>query len=281
MQKIAIITDSSCDLSTEDREKYGIFSLPLRIIYKDREYLDYVNITPQEIYDNFENEIPTTSLPCSEYINTLFDKLENEGYTHVIGVFMSQALSGTFNAVRLQLEERTKFKYHLFDSKTVGHPLGLMTVKCCDLIKEGKNFDEIVALLPKIRENTYGYFTVNTLEYLKAGGRIGRVAGTIGDMLNLKPIITVDEEGSYVTAAKARSRKKALKGISDIAKKIIDESPCELHILQGDALEEATAIYENLKTHPNVKKISIEHIGAAVGVHTGPKLIGFSLLKEF
>lgn len=281
MQKIAIITDSSCDLNKEDREKYGIFSLPLRIIYKNKEYLDYVNITPQEIYDNFEKEIPTTSLPCSAYINTLFDQLENEGYTHVIGIFISQALSGTFNAVRLQIEERTKFKYHLFDSKTVGHPMGLMAIKCCDLIKEGKNFDELVALLPTIRENTYGYFTVNTLEYLKAGGRIGKVAGTIGDMLNLKPIITVDKEGAYITAAKARGRKKALKGISDIATKIIDESPCEFHILHGNALEEATLIYDALKNHPNIKKVSIEHIGPAIGIHTGPKLIGFSLLKEF
>lgn len=280
MQKIAILTDSSCDLNRDDIEKYGIFSLPLRIIYKEKEYLDYVNITPKEIYDNFDKEIPSTSLPCSEYINQVFDKLEEEGYTHVIGLFVSQALSGTFNAVRLQIEERKKFQYHLFDSKIVGHPVGVMLMKISKLIDEGKSFEEIVDFLPTIRDNTYGYFTINTLEYLKAGGRIGKVAGTIGDMLNLKPIITVDDEGAYVTAAKARGRKKALKGISEIAENLVDEGPCDIHILHGEAPEEAQKIYDYFKTKPNVEHITLEHIGAAIGVHTGPKLIGFSLLKK-
>lgn len=280
MQKIAILTDSSCDLNRDDIKKYGIYSLPLRIIYKEKEYLDYVNITPKEIYDNFEKEIPSTSLPCSEYINQVFDELEEEGYTHVIGLFVSQALSGTFNAVRLQIEEREKFQYHLFDTKIVGHPVGVMLMKISKLIDEGKSFEDIIDFLPTIRKNTYGYFTVNTLEYLKAGGRIGKVAGTIGDMLNLKPIITVDDEGAYVTAAKARGRKKALKGISEIAENLVDEGPCDIHILHGEAPEEAQKIYDYFKAKPNVEHITLEHIGAAIGVHTGPKLIGFSLLKK-
>ncbi|MGL5615226.1 MAG: DegV family protein [Sarcina sp.] len=281
MEKIAILTDSSCDLNREDKEKYGIFSLPLRIIYKDREYLDYVNITPKEIYDNFENEIPSTSLPSNQCINDVLDRIEAEGYTHVIGIFVAQVLSGTYNAVRLQIQERTAFKYELLDSKIVGHPIGVMAMELSKLVSAGKTFDEIIELFPTIKDNTYGYFTVNTLEYLTAGGRIGKVAGTVGDFLNLKPIITVDEEGNYITAAKARGRKKAIKGITEIANNLVEEGPCSINILHGGALDEVTPMYEYFKEHPNVKEISLRHIGAAMGVHTGPKLLGFSLIKKY
>lgn len=280
MQKIAILTDSSCDLSKEEREQKGIFMLPVKIIYTDGEYLDHLTISPKEIYDRIETEVPKTSLPSADYMNEVFDKIEAEGYTHVVGVFLSSALSGTFNAIRLQLLERTAFEYSMFDSGILGYPLGTIVLKAYELVKSGKTFEEINNYLPVIKENTYGFYTVETLEYLKNGGRIGKVAGTIGEFLNLKPIITVDEEGTYVTVAKARGRKQSLKKLKSIADDLIEQGNCKLYILHGNALTEAIALKEAFAGHPNIKDLDIRDIGPAMGIHAGPGMIAFALQKE-
>ena len=280
MQKIAILTDSSCDLLKEEREKKGIFMLPVKIIYSDGEYLDHLTISSKEVYDRIETEIPKTSLPSADYMNEIFDKIEEEGYTHVVGIFLSSALSGTFNAIRLQLLERTAFKYTMFDSKILGYPLGSIVLKVHELIEAGKTFEEITDYLPVIRENTYGYYTVETLEYLKKGGRIGRVAGTIGEFLHIKPIITVDENGSYMSVAKARGRKLSIKKLKAIADDLIAQGNCKLYILHGNALKEATALKECFVGHPNIKDLDIREIGPAMGIHAGPGMIAFALQKE-
>ena len=280
MQKIAILTDSSCDLSKEEREQQGIFMLPVKIIYKDAEYLDHLTISPQEIYDRIETEVPKTSLPSADYMNEVFDKIEAEGYTHVVGIFLSSALSGTFNAIRLQLLERTAFKYSMFDSKILGYPLGMIVLKAYELINAGKSFEEVVDYLPTIKAGTYGIYTLNTLEYLKRGGRIGKVSGTIGEFLNLKPIITVDEDGAYVTIAKARGRKQSLKKLKSLADELVAEGKCKLYILHGDALAEATALKETFAGHPNITDTDIRDIGPAMGIHVGPGMIAFALQKE-
>ncbi|WP_297436514.1 DegV family protein [uncultured Clostridium sp.] len=280
MQKIAILTDSSCDLSREEREQKGIFMLPVKIIYKDGEYLDHLTISPQEIYDRIEEEVPTTSLPSADYMHEVFDKIEAEGYTHVVGIFLSSALSGTFNAIRLQIQERESFTYNMFDSGILGYPLGMIVLKAYKMVQEGKSFEEIVEYLPVIKKNTFGYYTLNTLTYLKRGGRIGKVAGTVGEFLNLKPIITVDEDGSYVTVAKARGRKQSLKKLKAIADDFIAEGNCKLYILHGNALAEATALKETFVGHPSITDIDIRDIGPAMGIHVGPGMIAFALQKE-
>ncbi|MGL4655075.1 MAG: DegV family protein [Sarcina sp.] len=280
MQKIAILTDSSCDLSKEEREQQGIFMLPVKIIYKDGEYLDHLTISPKEIYDRIETEIPKTSLPSADYMNEVFDKIEAEGYTHVLGIFLSSALSGTFNAIRLQLQERTAFEYSMFDSGILGYPLGTIVLKAYELVNAGKTFEEINEYLPVIRKNTYGFYTVETLEYLKNGGRIGKVAGTIGEFLNLKPIITVDEEGAYVTVAKARGRKQSIKKLKSLADELLAEGNCKLYILHGNSLNEAIALKETFEGHPNVTDLDIRDIGPAMGIHAGPGMIAFALQKE-
>ena len=280
MQKIAILTDSSCDLSKEERKQQGIFMLPVKIIYSDGEYLDHLTISPKDVYDRIKTEVPKTSLPSADYMNEIFDKIEEDGYTHVVGIFLSSALSGTFNAIRLQLQERKSFKYTMFDSKILGYPLGTIVLKVYELINLGKTFEEITEYLPIIRENTYGFYTVETLEYLKKGGRIGRVTGTIGEFLHIKPIITVDEKGTYISVAKARGRKLSLKKLKAIADDLVAQGNCKLYILHGNSLEEAIALKESFVGHPNITDLDIREIGPALGIHAGPGMIAFALQKE-
>ena len=277
MQKIALITDSACDLDLNTLKENNINLLPLRIIYSNGDYRDRIDITPQEVYDNLENEVPKTSLPSAQETEEILTKLETEGYTHVICISISSGLSGSFNAIRLALEDHPKLTSFVYDSKILAYPQGEIVLEVAKLIKEGKSFEEIVQEIPEIRKRVIGYFTINTLEYLKKGGRIGRLAGTVGELLNLKPIITTDEDGVYYNVAKVRGRKQSLSKMTELLKGYLDKSKCEVAVLHAGCEDEAIKYMNSLKDLTNVVSIKIAEISPALGIHGGPGLIGFSV----
>ena len=279
MQKIALIVDSACDLSLDTIKKNNIHLLPLRISYSYGEFRDKIDISADEIYSNLEKEVPKTSLPSAEDLENILVSLENDAYTHVIAVTISSGLSGTFNSIRLALEDHPKLISHVFDTKILAMPEGIVAMEVANLISAGKSFEEIVSVIPAIRKNIVGYFTVNTLEYLKKGGRIGRVAGTIGDMLNLKPIVTVDEDGIYYTVCKARGRKQSISKLKEILKESLSQGPCNVWVLHGGVLEEAKTILESIKDLDNILHIDISQISPALGVHGGPGLLGLAIQR--
>jgi DegV family protein with EDD domain len=275
MQKIALVTDSSSDLSKEIMDKLNIKSAPFRIIYSDNEYEDRVTISPQEVYSNLTKEIPTTSLPNISRIEGILKDIEAEGYTHVIVINISSGLSGTSNSFRLILEDHPNLVSYVFDSKTLSMAQGAIVLEVAKLIESGTSYEDIILALPNLRKNTHVYFTLNTLEYLKKGGRIGKVAGTIGEILNLKPLIYVSDEGVYVTHSKSRGRKQALSKLNEVLDGYLAKSKCNLWIIEGDAKEESNLLFNLLKDNPQINKVEITTLGPALGVHTGPGLLGF------
>ena len=277
MQKIALITDSACDLDLNTLRENNINLLPLRITYSYGDYRDRIDISPSEVYDNLEKEVPKTSLPSAKDIEDTLEKIEKEGYTHVICISISSGLSGSYNAVRLALEDHPNLTSFVYDSKILAYPQGEIVVETAKLIKEGKTFEEIIEELPNIREKIIGYFTINTLEYLKKGGRIGRLAGTVGEFLQLKPIVTTDENGIYYNVAKVRGRKQSLSKMTEILKGYLEKDKCEVAILHAGCEDEAIKYMNSIKDLPNVTSIKIAEISPALGVHGGPGLIGFSV----
>ena len=231
MNKIALITDTTSDLSREVIEKYNINVLPFRIIYSDREYLDNVDITSQEVYKNMETEVPTSSLPSMKDMEELFLKLEEQGYTHAIAITLSTGLSGIFNAIKLISENHPGINTHLCDSQSIALGEGLIVTECGRLIEEGKSFEEVVAAIPSIKKRIHLYFVVGTLEYLKRGGRIGKVSGTIAELLNIKPIITIDTDGKYITSEKVRGRKQSLNKLVELTNNILDKKKCKVYVV--------------------------------------------------
>lgn len=280
MNKIALITDSISDISKKIIDMYDIKVLPLKIIYKGKEYLDRINISPKEVYDRMPKEIPTTSLPSMDEINNMFMSLEKEGYTHAIAIPVSSNLSGTFNAIKLISNDWPSIKTHVFDSKSISTGEGCIVEKCAELIQSGEDFDDIVKELPNIRKKSHVFYIVDTLEYLKKGGRIGRVSGAIGQLLNIKPIISVNEEGVYYTVAKARGKKQAINTLLSTIQGILEKSKCRVYVLHGGAKEECEKLIKTVSTLPNIKSIQTGEISPAAGVHTGPGLLGISLLEE-
>lgn len=277
MQKIALITDSACDLDLNTIKENNINLLPLRIIYTDGDYRDRIDISPKEVYDNLEKEIPKTSLPSAQDTENILNTLEAEGYTHVICISISSGLSGSFNALRLALEDHPKLISFVYDSKILAYPQGEIVLEVAKLIREGKSYEDIVKEIPEIRKRVIGYFTINTLEYLKKGGRIGRLAGTVGELLNLKPIITTDEDGIYYNVAKVRGRKQSLSKMTELLKGYLDKGKCEVAILHAGCEDEAVKYMNSIKDLSNIVSIKIAEISPALGIHGGPGLIGFSV----
>ena len=264
MQKIALVTDSSCDLGEKTRRDNNIEMLPFRIIYKDKEFLDQVNITQDELYKSLSEEIPTTSLPDLEYTENLFRRLKEEGYTDVIVVTVSSRLSGTLNSVKLLIEDHKEIKFHLYDSKTLGFPVGALVLEASSMIRAGLTPEEIIDKLHEVKIKLHAFVTLNTLEFLRKGGRIGRVAGA----------------GELYPWGKCRGRKQAISKLRSIIHERLENARCKVWILNGASYDEAVALYESVKSHTNISHISLEMIGATMGVHTGPGALGVCILEE-
>jgi len=277
VNKIAIVTDSSCDIPKEMMEEHQIHMLPLKIIYKDQEYRDRVEISPEEIYERFSEEVPTSSLPSPEDAHNLLEKLASEGFTHVIGIFISSGLSGTYNMVRTVASDIENLTIELIDSKSLSMGLGFIALEAAKALEKGLSFDAIVSHVKEVVEVTDTYYVIKTLEYLKKGGRIGKVEGTIGDLLNIKPIISVGKDGTYYTYRKVRGRKKSINELYNIAIERIGNKRVNISIAHGDALKEAEALCEKLKNVKGVESVFVDQISPVLAVHTGPGLVGFNV----
>ena len=284
MEKIAIITDSTCGVPDEYLEKYSnIEVMRLKIIYGENEFVDGLNITPEEVYEKLEKgEIPTTSMPSVQDAVDVMEKLKNQGYTHVIGMFISSGLSGTMNSFRIAADQfEGKLKSFIFDSKMISMAVGFLIIEIAKLIEEGVSFDDICKEIPKMKERVTMYFSVDTLEYLIKGGRIGKVSGTIGQMLKLKPIITMDDEdGKYTTASKVRGSKKALSELIKLGTEALDKGKSKVAVMTGTMQEEAEKLLEAFKAHKNTTFDYIGTFTPVIGVHSGPRIIAFAVMNE-
>ncbi|QGU94863.1 DegV family EDD domain-containing protein [Clostridium bovifaecis] len=280
MDKIALITDSTSDLNEELISKYDIKMLNLKIIYKDREYVDRVDITPQQVYDNLKVEVPHTSLPSIQDMHNLFNRLQSEGYTHAIAICISSGLSGTYNTLKLAASEHTNLNITVFDSKSLTLGAGALVLGCGEMLKNGKTYDEIVQALPAMRDKVSVYYMVDTLEYLIKGGRIGKVSGALGQLLNLKPIISINADGVYYTHTKVRGKKQAKTKLMEIVQDTLSATKAKIWVMHGGSYDEGQKFYEDLKDNPNITHLGFGDISPVAGVHTGPGLIGVVIAKE-
>jgi len=278
--KIALVTDSTSDLSNEFVEKNNIHVLPLKVVYQDREYLDRVEITPQEVYESLEKEVPSTSMPSVGEVTELFAKLIKNGYQEILSIHISSGLSGTINSVRLAAANFPSVKIEVIDSKSISMGIGVLVQEAANFIKKGMNLPAVVEKIHELRENMSVVFVVKTLEYLKRGGRIGYVSATMGSILDLKPIIAVNDEGKYFTLAKVRGRKKSIDKLIEIVKETAEKNILKLVVMHGDAKEEAKYLFDELKKIKRIKDIHFGEVGPVIGVHTGPGVVGLVFYPE-
>ncbi len=273
--RTAIITDSSCDLPQNILKENDIFVAPLRVIYSDREYQDGVDISADEIIAGLVKEVPKTSLPTPESLQAIIDEVITLGYDRLVGIFMSSGLSGTFNMACQLFEAEDRIENKVYDSKSLSLELGFVVLEMAKMIKLGVDWSELDDTFEQIKKRTLGVFTIDTLEYLIKGGRIGRVEATVGTLLQVKPIVSPDREtGVYHTIKKCRGRKRSLLAL---LKMVESYSPKAIRVglVHCNALAEAERLKKQIiEQFDFVKEIMVEPISPALGIHGGPGLIG-------
>lgn len=279
-EKIAILIDSCTDVPPELAASPGVYSIPVLIRYADGEYRDGIDITAQKVYERFEEEVPKTSLPSLESVQHIFAKIAADGYEKVIAVTISSGLSGTHGVVRLASAQFDWIQTQVIDTKNIGIGAGFMAIHALRMAQQGMGFEEIVRRLEWDVENTKVFFCVETLEYLRKGGRIGLIPSVLGTVLQLKPIISCNEEGVYYTAAKARGRKRSLEQAIGLAQAFAGQGEYNLAIAHGGAEAEAQQLAGQAKKFfPGAQEVFQGQISPALVVHTGPGLLGIGIQR--
>ncbi|RAK04865.1 DegV family protein with EDD domain [Halanaerobium saccharolyticum] len=280
-EKIAVVTDSTSDLTRDDLDKFGIKSIPLKVIYSNQQFHDRVDITPAEVYESFEREIPTTSMPSPQEIMDVYNELKDEGYTHIISIHISSGLSATYSNCMMVADQIEGIEVEVIDSKMLSKGLGRLVLYANSLVeKEELSFAEIIEKVEAKKDKIEVFFVVETLKYLKKGGRIGKISGTIAEFLNIKPIIAIDDEGEYFTFEKVRGRKRSLKKMYSIIKDRLQEGrEYVVDVMNAAAEEEGQGLLDRFKELSQVKETCFSEISPVMVVHTGPGLIGVVLTE--
>ncbi len=274
--RIAIITDSTSDLPKEYLEQHHVFMIPLQVHMPKGQFLDGVDIMPDEVYDGMPEVIPTTSQPAPEYVRQVFEQVKAEGYKEAIVLCISSGLSGTYDVMRLCEGDVEGLTVHVIDSRRLSLALGFQVMHAVELNEKGLSANELVNALKDEWKKTNVFFCMPTLTYLIKGGRIGLVAGTVGKLLGLVPVITMNEDGKYITLAKTRSYAKAIDKIKESVGELVAGKMADVAVLQGGAKDVAKEVFASLKNLNGLRNLYSGQVSPVLGVHTGPGLFGIA-----
>jgi DegV family protein with EDD domain len=280
-QKTAILVDSCSDVPEELRRRYGMYVVPMTIIYPDGEYRDGVDIRTDDVYARFPQEVPTTSLPSPSVVADVFKQIKADGYERVIVVAISSGLSGTYEMLRSFGPAPEGLETCYVDTKNIGIGSGFSAIRAGELIEQGLPFAEVCREVESAARSTKLFFCVATLSYLVKGGRIGLVSGLVGSVFDLKPVISCNEDGVYYTVAKTRGRKKSLQlALQKAAEFAAGAKEYNVAVMHGAAKPEADDVLAALKAQLPDFHLAIEgQITPVLVVHTGPGLIGIGIQR--
>ena len=275
-----IVTDCAADMPNEELERLGIVQAPLFIQFPEGE-VNAMEISADEFYNRLEAmrpQIPTTAQPSSGIFAELYRKLALTE-KNIFSVHISSGLSGTINSARDGGEQvKAEANVSFWDTLTLSGGERFQVVAAALAHKAGWAMDKILERLTKIRENTEVIYTLDTLEYLARGGRIGRVKALAGALLNLKPIIRVDIDGKYSTVKNERTINKSIAAIADHLAEKYGNTPVWVTVLHGRFAEKADLLSNEFKQKLNVAKMEVQRISPVLGVHTGPGIVGAAVV---
>lgn len=279
--KVAILVDSGCDIPEEFIEKNDIKVLRLKVMYGDTVYSDGLELDPMEVYRRFPNEIPKTSTPNMQEVLDIVDEIKSEGYESIIAVTISSGLSGTYNTVAMTFNNVEGIDTYAFDSRNISIGAGLLAMWAANRANEGMSFKDITEGLERKKYDSKVFFYMDTLDYLRKGGRINPAVAIVGKALNLKPIISCNEKGVYYTVAKIRGSHKGLSKLMEVATEFANHGKAMIALMNGDAKDVAAQVKSLITEQVHNSEIVVDkQITASMAVHTGPGLIGIGVLLE-
>lgn len=275
-----IVTDCAADMSPEELEQLDVIQAPLFIQFPEGE-VNSADITADEFYNRLEAmrpAIPSTAQPSSGIFAELYRKIA-QVEKNILSVHISSGLSGTINSARDGGEQvKMEVNVTFWDTLTLSGGERFQVMAAALGVKANWALHAIQERLAKIREKTEVVYTLDTLEYLARGGRIGRVKAMAGALLNLKPVIRVDTDGKYSTVSTGRTIGKSINSIAEYLFNKYAHTPMWVTVLHGRFAEKAEVMANELKARLNVAKLEVNRISPVLGVHTGPGIVGAAVV---
>ena len=274
--KIALITDSTCDLPQELVDKYEVKVVPLTIVWGDEQYLDGVDLKAEDFYCRLDEDstIPTTSQPTPQQMVKAYEDARDSGAEEILMVTISSAMSGTFESA-LKAAELVDIPVCVLDSRSNSMSLGWQVLAAARAREAGGGVEEMVKAADDARSSMVYIITLDTLDYLHKGGRIGGASHFIGNLLNLKPQISVDHQsGTVAGGRRSRTRKKALADLyEDFFNQLDLKKELRIAVLHNAAWEEAQELAQKIEAEFQPDEIILSIVSPILGVHTGPRAI--------
>ncbi len=275
---IKIVTDSAMDVPPEIAQKYDITIIPVFVNIGEKGYLEGVELSRAEFYDNLEsyNPYPTTAAPSPGTFAEVYKRLTDEGAAEILSIHLASTLSATFDNAKMGVEAAASCPVHLVDSQQITLGGGLLVITAAEAIAAGQALPEVLAALEDRLQRTRVFGMIDTMESLRRGGRISWATFGIGTLLQIKPVMMIGA-GEINVVAKVRTRKKATR---EMLKLVEDFGPFErIAILHVRAPEEAVKLQEQA-THlfPNDETPIIMEVTPAIGTHLGLGAVGFAAI---
>ena len=278
MSDFVILTESSADLSPQLVEKLGITVLPLSFILDGKTYQDYPDQREMESHDFYEQlrqgKTATTSAVNVHDYTVALEKLLKEGHDVLVMSF-SSGLSSTYQSSVLAVDELREAypdrKFYTVDTLSASLGQGLLVCLAANERNNGKSIEEVRDWVEHNRLKLCHQFTVDDLHFLKRGGRISATTAAVGSILQIKPVLHVDDEGKLVSIGKARGRAAALRALVDkMEQTAIEPGSQTVFISHGDCPEAAEQVAQMVRDRFGIQNIVINHIGPVIGAHSGP-----------
>jgi DegV family protein with EDD domain len=280
-QKIAILTDSSAHIPESSLQGLNVSVIPVWLIWDDDRFRDGVDIDPETFYRRLKasKTLPTSSQPSPQEFVEIYQKIAQQADV-IVSVLVSEKISGTIASAKTAQEQLPDIPIHIVDTFSSSMGSGLVVLAAARTAAAGKSVEDIIAAAKTMREKVHFLFMVDTLEYLRKGGRVSNTKWLLGTALSIKPLLQF-KDGLIQPLSQARTKRKALAELYSIAERRLDgKQIVEAAIVDIDAPDDGDAVAEAVKQRFGAKVIHRSTVSPVVGTHVGPGAIGLAFYAE-
>lgn len=277
MPRIAVVTDSTCDMPLPWYPEHGVVMVPLKVRFGEEEFLDWVELDPVAFYARLTTSpmLPKTSQPApAEFLNA-YVRAAADGAEEIVSVHLSGALSGTVESARIAAAD-SPVPVHVIDTKKVTAGIALAVLAACDARDAGSSGTEVAAAAANVSCSERLFFMLDTLDYLVKGGRAGKATGLAASVLNIKPLLEVNRDGIIEPHKRVRGEKQAIQALVDtVAEDAAEHGHLNLALVHANHPEKAEEVAGAIRAaRIPVTILLTSHVGAVIGTYAGPGAIG-------
>lgn len=276
MSPVGIVTDSTCDLGPEVLRSLDVVMVPLKVLFGEESFLDWVELTPDVFYEKLASAttLPKTSQPSPAEFLDAYTSLAEQGCDSIVSIHLSAALSGTHESA-MMAAEKSPIPVHVVDTKNISHAVGLIVRAAVEARAEGLDGEGVAERVREVAAKTRILFVLDTLDYLVKGGRAGKAQGLAAAVLNIKAVLTVNEDGIIEPFKKVKGRKRALAETAAAVAEHAAGRHVRAELLHGCFEEGAAELQAGIEaTGADVEVVSSGTVGAVIGTYAGPGAVG-------